>query len=82
MRRKKTEEQLTPQVLEQIKVKKYILTYIQELKRHFDISEEMMNKIIYDIYKDNKPINSFLNVIKNFFNMLIFKSKNIKFLRK
>ena len=59
----------------EIRVKEYIIRYIKELQRHFDMPDKKMRTILYSVYKDLSPI----NLIKTWIYML--KSKYIKELK-
>ncbi len=63
------------EIYKETRVKEYIIKYIKELQRHFDMSDKKMRIIIYDVYKDLSPI----NLIKTWIYML--KSKYIKELK-
>ena len=60
------------ETFKEARIKEYINKYIQEHKRHFDVSDSKMRSILYKVYQDLSPF----NLIKNWISML--KSKYIK----
>lgn len=60
------------ETFKEARIKEYINKYIQELQRHFDVSDSKMRSILYKVYQDLSPF----NLIKNWISML--KSKYIK----
>lgn len=60
------------ETFKEARIKEYINKYIQELQRHFDVSDKKMRSILYKVYQDLSPF----NLIKNWIYML--KSKYIK----
>jgi len=57
----------------ELKVIEYINKYLQELQRHFDISDRKMRYILYKIYKDSSLVNKFIKSVKNKFSVAIIK---------
>ena len=49
------------QYLDDIKIKEYMNKYIQELKRHFDVSDKRMRSLVYEIYSELAPFSFFKN---------------------
>ena len=60
------------ETFKEARIKENINKYIQELQRHFDVSDKKMRSILYKVYQDLSPF----NLIKNWIYML--KSKYIK----
>ena len=61
----------------EIKIKEYINNYLNELKRHFNMSDYKMRKILYKVYKDSGPISQFHILIKKYISMVksFYKSR-------
>ena len=59
----------------EIRVKEYIIRYIKELQRHFDMPDKKMREILYKVYKELSP----LSFIKSWISMV--KSKYIRNLK-
>lgn len=59
------------ELFKEIRVHEYMSKYIKELQRHFDITDNKMRKILYQIYQEMSP----LNIIKSWLYMI--KSKYI-----
>jgi len=64
----------------EIKVKEYINNYLNELKRHFDLSDKKMRSILYNIYKDTNSISKIRSSLKKYMSMV--KSFYIKQLKR
>ena len=64
----------------EIKVKEYINNYLNELKRHFDLSDKKMRSILYNIYKDTNSISKIRSSVKKYMSMV--KSFYIKQLKR
>jgi len=62
----------------ELKVKTYINNYLEELKRHFDMSDKKMRYIIYKIYKERSPIYKIKFFIKKYMSMIksLYKTKD------
>ncbi|MBR2068165.1 MAG: hypothetical protein IJ877_00245 [Candidatus Gastranaerophilales bacterium] len=54
----------------ELKIKKYISCYLDELQRHFDMPDKKMRTILYKIYKESCPISKFKSLIKKYFYMV------------
>jgi len=52
------------------KVFGYIKNYILEVQRHFDITDRRMCVILYKIYRDFTPLNSFKKIIQKQISMI------------
>ena len=58
---------------EELKVQEYIKKYVQELQRHFDMSDNKIRVILYRVYKELAPINfikKWIYMLKSFCNNL------------
>lgn len=56
---------------DETKIKTYILSYIKELQRHFDVTDDIMLEIIKKVYKQLSPkgfIQKTISMIKSFYN--------------
>ena len=63
----------------EIKVKEYINNYLNELKRHFDMPDNKMRSILYNIYKDKSSISKGKLLIKKYISMIkSFYRKQLK----
>lgn len=61
------------------KAKEYILSYIKELQRHFDLSNKSMRNILQQLYKEEGMLYSFLRIIKKKVSMVkLFNKKRRK----
>jgi len=61
------------QNFEELKVQEYIKKYVQELQRHFDMSDNKIRVILYRVYKELAPINfikKWIYMLKSFCNNL------------
>ena len=54
----------------EIKIKKYINNYLEELKRHFDISDKTMRIILLKIYRESGCIFKINAIIKKHISMI------------
>ena len=69
------EKNKTPEeIYKELRVKEYIVKYIKELQRHFDMPDKKMRLIIYKVYQDLRP----LNLIKSWIYMIKSKYRKIK----
>ena len=54
----------------EIKVREYIINYLLELQRHFDISDKRMRSILFKVYRDLSSMPKLGNFIKKYMSMV------------
>jgi len=49
------------------RMRKYLLRYIDEIRLHFDVDEEDLERLLFDCYKTikRKPLNKFMSMVKS-----------------
>ena len=63
-------EQTIEENLKEIKVQAYLNKYLEELQRHFDMSDIKMRKILLRVYKDLGPFGYLNAIIKKRLSMI------------
>ena len=63
-------EQTIEENLKEIKVQAYLNKYLEELQRHFDMSDRKMRKILFRVYKDLGPFGYLNAIIKKRLSMI------------
>ncbi len=63
-------EQTIEENLKEIKVQAYLNKYLEELQRHFDMSDKKMRKILFRVYKDLGPFGYLNAIIKKRLSMI------------
>lgn len=64
---------------EEAKLKNYILKYIEELQRHFDVPKNKIRKILRSVYFELSFFNSIRKIMKKKFEVIkSFYQKNIE----
>lgn len=80
--RKINEITFNKDTIEDLKIQGYLLKYIKELQRHFDIPNKKIRIILFKIYKELSPFNTIKKFTKKMFNMIKSKYKKITVKRK
>jgi len=57
-------------IFEELKIKEYILRYIKELQRHFDLPDSRLKAVIGSIYRDFSFLNKAKTMMKNKFEVI------------
>ena len=63
-------EQTIEENLKEIKVQAYLNKYLEELQRHFYMSDKKMRKILFRVYKDLGPFGYLNAIIKKRLSMI------------
>ena len=54
----------------ELKIKQYIINYLHELQRHFDMSDKKMRLILYKVYKESNSVSTIKLFIKKYISMI------------